>query len=90
MKHRYFTYEDRKRFEVLYENGASLEALAKTFEVNLSTIYRERKRGSVEKNGEAELDANGRIKYSADKAQSDFINTSKKRGKDSAKPCRNS
>ncbi len=84
MKLRYFSYDDRKRFEALYQSGASPKALAQTFEVNLATVYREIERGSSGE-GEIELDANGRVKYSAERAQAAFVNALKNRGKNKNK-----
>jgi len=78
MRYRYFSYDDRKRFEALYASGASPKALAATFNVNLATVYREIERG---REGDMELDANGRVKYSAQRAQEVFIKGLKNRGK---------
>lgn len=73
---RYFTYEDRKRFEEQYNAGVALPDIADTLGVHISTIYRELNRGST-----GEIDANGRARYDAELAQKTMLESLKRRGK---------
>lgn len=73
---RYFTYEDRKQLEDLYNAGSALTYIAEKLGVHLATIYRELNRGST-----GELDANGRAGYSAELAQKTMLESLKRRGR---------
>lgn len=64
MNIRYLDYAQRKKLEKLYAAGKEISEIAEILEVNPATIYRELKRGAVDK-----LDKNGRITYSADVGQ---------------------
>lgn len=73
---RYFTYEDRKKLEDLYNTGSALPNIADTLGVHLATIYRELNRGST-----GEIDANGRAGYDAELAQKNMLESLKRRGR---------
>ena len=73
---RYFTYEDRRKLEDLYNAGSALPNIADTLGVQLATIYRELNRGST-----GEIDANGRVGYDAELAQKNMLESLKRRGR---------
>lgn len=73
----YLNYDQRRKIEALYESGASHKSIAADLRVCLTTVYRELERGRIG----GDLDHNGRIKYSAEVAQKNFIDSLKKRGK---------
>lgn len=75
MQNFYMTYEERKRFETLYNGGATPKELAKTFSRNVATVYGELKRGAC---GETE---DFRRKYSAEVAQKNFVAGLARRGR---------
>lgn len=75
MKGRYLTFDDRKRFESLYNRGTSLKVIAKALGINLSTAYRELKRGE---NGT--FSEYWKKNYSAKIAQANFIVSVSNRG----------
>lgn len=71
----YMSYEERKRFEALYNGGATPRELAKTFSRNLATVYGELKRG------ECGMTKDFRRKYSAEVAQKNFVAGLARRGR---------
>lgn len=75
MRLSYMTYDERKRFELLYNEGATPGDLAKVFSRNLATVYSELKRG------ECGVTEDFRRKYSAEVAQKNFIAALLRRGK---------
>lgn len=75
MKLSYFTYEERKRFEALYNGGAVPRELAGVFSRNVATIYDELRRGAC---GVTE---DFRRKYSAEVAQKNFVAGLSRRGR---------
>ena len=77
MKCLYLNYDQRKKIEALYASGASHKAIAADLRVCLTTVYRELERGRCG----SDLDHNGRIKYSAEVAQKNFLESLKNRGK---------
>lgn len=77
MKCLYLNYDQRKKIEALYASGASYKAIAADLRVCLTTVYRELERGRCGSG----LDHNGRIKYSAEVAQKNFLESLKNRGK---------
>lgn len=75
MRLSYMTYDERKRFELLYNGGATPGDLAEAFSRNLATVYSELKRGAC---GETE---DFRRKYSAEVAQKNFVAGLARRGR---------
>lgn len=61
---RHMTLTDRRALEEKYNRGISIRQIAEDLGVNLSTIYKELKRGDTGKE-----DVNGRAGYSAELAQ---------------------
>lgn len=61
---RHMTLEDRRMLESKYNQGTAVRQIAEELGLNLSTIYKELKRGDTGKE-----DSNGRAGYSAEIAQ---------------------
>lgn len=61
---RHMTLTDRRMLEEKYNQGTAVRQIAEELELNLSTIYKELKRGDTGKE-----DMNGRAGYSAELAQ---------------------
>lgn len=77
---RYFTYTDRLVLEKLFTQGHSMRRIAELMGRNLSTIYRELKRGSYDR-----LDGSSYIlrrSYSADIAHQDYLYKASRKGTD--------
>lgn len=76
MKNNYLSFSDRKRIEALYNLDESIRDIAEIMCVHITTIYRELWRGRT-----SEMNANGRMGYSADIAQKAFCENLKRRGR---------
>ena len=62
--YKHLTMQDRRTLEALYADGCKAGEIAKELGVHIATVYNELKRGDT-----GEMDSNGRIGYSAEKAQ---------------------
>ena len=71
----YLDYNQRKRFQALYRENACVSYLAGYFDISPATVYREIRRGT-----DGSMDKNGRLSYSARKAQETFMKNLHKRG----------
>ena len=63
-KYKWLTYDDRKAIEKLYNKKIPVRKIAEQVGISYVTVYAELKRGAT-----GEMDANGRMGYSAEKAQ---------------------
>lgn len=70
---KHMTLEERKVLEERYNAGQSVPGIANAMGFNLSTIYKELKRGDTGK-----MDANGRAGYSAVLGQQRIYHTKKR------------
>lgn len=61
---KHITFADRQKIEELYSSGMMPTQIAEKLGVHFATIYNELRRGDT-----GDMDANGRIGYSADLAQ---------------------
>lgn len=63
-KSSWFTLEDRKTIERMYNEGSRVDDIAAALGRNRATVYREIRKGFT-----GEMDKNGRLGYSADLGQ---------------------
>lgn len=81
-KYRYLGLAEREDIERLWKGGATPAVIAGKIQTSLATIYRELKLGQVVgADGKAAIDEYGRRVYSAAKAQENFQNALKRRGR---------
>lgn len=63
-KTKWLALADRRKIEEMYGRGLPIQEIADKMQRNRATIYREIRKGET-----GEMDANGRLGYSADIAQ---------------------
>ena len=71
-KYKYMTYEQRKALATMHAYNVPLSTISSTLGVHLATLYRELKRGGVEKAGDI---------YDPDMAEKALKDNFKKRGR---------
>ena len=71
-KYKYMTYEQRKALATMHQYHVPLTEISATLGVHLATLYRELKRGGVEKTGDV---------YDPDVAEKALKDNFKKRGR---------